>query len=243
LQIRSPRRIAALRAAPPHHRPTDRKTPQDFVMNWLYAIVVLLAATLAVLFWRSFAQEAVFGHQRGLLYRNGRLQKEVGPARHRFLKAFGRLDIYDVRRQPLILAGQEILTRDNISARVSLVGALSLEELLTKRGDLDAGLLADVAEKAKALGFELPALAIRDVMLPANLKRALAGVLEAKKHAERNLEKARGEQAVLRSLANSSKIYDGYPALLQARRIEAMAQGKNSIIFGGEGVSLAPQKG
>jgi hypothetical protein len=86
-------------------------------------------------------------------------------------------------------------------------------------------------------------LAVRDVMLPANLKKAYSGALEAQKEAQKNLEKARGEQAVLRSLANSSKLYEEHPSLLQARVIQALANGNNSIVFGADDkMSIAKKK-
>lgn len=68
-------------------------------------------------------------------------------------------------------------------------------------------------------------------MLPANLKKAFAGILEAKKEAQKQLEKARGEQAVLRNLANSSAMFDGNPMLLQARIIQSLSNGNNTVIF------------
>jgi hypothetical protein len=68
-------------------------------------------------------------------------------------------------------------------------------------------------------------------MLPANLKRAFAGVLEAQKEAQRQLEKARGEQAVLRNLANSSAMYASNPMLLQARLVQVLDGGNNNVVF------------
>jgi regulator of protease activity HflC (stomatin/prohibitin superfamily) len=114
------------------------------------------------------------------------------------------------------------------------VGNLTLEELLDKKTELNAKLLASVEEGAKLLGLTVSAFAVRDVMLPANLKKAFVGTLEAQKEAQRQLEVARGEQAVLRSLANSSKLYENNPSLLQARVIQALSNGNNSIIFGSD---------
>lgn len=118
----------------------------------------------------------------------------------------------------------QILLRD-------AVAAVTLEELLENRSRIDTQLLSEAKDKAATLGLELSALAIRDIMLPANLKRAFAGVLEAQKEAQKQLEVARGEQAVLRSLANSAKMYDGNPSLLQARLIQNLSEGNNTITF------------
>ena len=53
---------------------------------------------------------------------------------------------------------------------------------------------------------------------------------------------ARGEQAVLRNLANSSAMYDRNPMLLQARLIQTLSTGANTIVFkAGEGLSVSPE--
>lgn len=119
----------------------------------------------------------------------------------------------------------QILLRD-------LVSAVTLDALLEKKGEIDTQLLAGITGKAAALGLHVSALSIKDIMLPANLKKAFSGVLEAQKEAQRQLEKARGEQAVLRNLANSSSLYENNPMLLQARLVQALSGGNNSIVFG-----------
>lgn len=113
----------------------------------------------------------------------------------------------------------------------SLAGNATIEELLEKKGEIDAQLLAGVADKAMEIGLKVSALAVKDIMLPANLKKAFSGVLEAQKEAQRQLEKVRGEQAVLRNLANASGMYESNPMLLQARLIQALSTGNNSIVF------------
>ena len=119
-----------------------------------------------------------------------------------------------------------------------LVAGMTVDELLEQRTTLDDKLLAAMQEKMQALGITLHSLAMRDIILPANLKRAYAGVLEAQMEAQKQLEKARGEQAVLRSLANSSKMYDNNPSLLQARIVQALADGKNTIVYSADGKTV-----
>ena len=80
-------------------------------------------------------------------------------------------------------------------------------------------------------------------MLPNNLKRAYAGVLEAQKEAERRLEQARGEQAVVRSLANTARMLGENPALVQARMLQALDTGGNTLVFGSTDLATLTQKG
>jgi regulator of protease activity HflC (stomatin/prohibitin superfamily) len=115
-----------------------------------------------------------------------------------------------------------------------LVAMTTIDELLEKKTEADAQLLASAATRAERLGLRISALALRDIVLPANLKKAFAAALEAQKDAQRQLEAARGEQAALRSLAISSKMHENNPALLQARLIQALSSGANTIVFNGD---------
>jgi regulator of protease activity HflC (stomatin/prohibitin superfamily) len=124
------------------------------------------------------------------------------------------------------------------SAQMALrhvVGQLSLADTLEKQSAINADVLSRTIATAKILGLEVPDLAIRDVTLPANLKRAFAGVIEAQKDAQRKLEIARGEHALLRTLSNASRLYAENPALLQARAMQALETGQNSIVLGVDG--------
>ena len=122
------------------------------------------------------------------------------------------------------------------------IAPLTLDEFLERPTDMDASMVKSLAEKTHGLGFEIKNVILRDVILPANLKRAYAGLLEAKKEALKKLEQARGEQAVLRNLANSSVLYDKNPALFKARLLQALSSGQNSIVFNVDGaVTITPQ--
>lgn len=111
------------------------------------------------------------------------------------------------------------------------IGLISVEELLATKNSIEQQMLQIISEPASDLGLSVSRLAIKDIILPGNLRKAFSGILEAQKDAQRQLEKARGEQAVLRKLANSSGMYESNPALLQARLIQALSSGNNSIVF------------
>ncbi len=112
-----------------------------------------------------------------------------------------------------------------------VIGSISLEEFLDAKNAAEQQMLQIISEPAADLGLSVSRLAIKDIILPGNLRKAFSGILEAQKDAQRQLEKARGEQAVLRKLANSSGMYESNPALLQARLIQALSSGNNSIVF------------
>ena len=128
-------------------------------------------------------------------------------------------------------------------ARIALrnvVFGLTLDEVMEDRETVPNAVLTALGPVAERLGYAIASVAIRDVMLPGNLKRAYAGVLEAKKEAERRLEVARGEQAVLRSLANTARMVEGNPALLQLRMLQAAEGGGNAVHFEMRAAEQAP---
>jgi regulator of protease activity HflC (stomatin/prohibitin superfamily) len=238
------------------------------VLEYFVIVVLLMLAGLGVWLWKNLTSTTVFEYQKGLLFKDGKLSRELDAGHYRYLSKRSTIEVFDLRRRALDLIGQEILTKDNVSIRLSVVGqiqvtepmkvlqqsesymaevyaltqlalrdavsTMTLDELLVNRTALDQLIQSNVTERANDMGLSITNLAVRDIMLPPNLKKAYAGVLEAQKNAQVNLEKARGEQAVLRSLANSSKLYAENPSLLQARVIQALSTGKNTIVFGAD---------
>ena len=70
-------------------------------------------------------------------------------------------------------------------------------------------------------------------MFPGEMKKAFAQVVKAQKEGQAVLEKARGETAALRSLANAARMIDDNPNLLQLRALQAFADsGGNTLVLG-----------
>jgi regulator of protease activity HflC (stomatin/prohibitin superfamily) len=113
-----------------------------------------------------------------------------------------------------------------------LVGAVPMDELLSKRKQLAEMLLGGSREKAAELGIELLQAGIKDVMFPGELKNIYAQVVNARNEGLAALERARGESAALRNLANAAKLLENNPALLQLRILQAVENKPgNTIVF------------
>ena len=70
-------------------------------------------------------------------------------------------------------------------------------------------------------------------MVPSELKRAFAGIVAARREGEAALERARGETAALRTLANAGRIVEDNPGLLQLRILQQLgASSGNTIMLG-----------
>jgi regulator of protease activity HflC (stomatin/prohibitin superfamily) len=203
--------------------------------------------------------------ERVLAYRDGRFEEILGPGGHRRRgrrRAFVRVP---VRPRLLFVPGQEVLTADGLSVRVSLavavsttdprrwheavdhadgfvysalqiglreaVAAQTLEELLAARVPLSDGLRERVQASADAVGISVDSLAVRDVMVPAELRRAAADVATARAQGQAVLERARSEVAATRALANAARMIADQPALLQLRTLQAVEAGRATVVL------------
>ncbi len=65
----------------------------------------------------------VEAHQEGLLYVQGAFVRRLGPGRHRFWRtpeATPEVTVIDLRRRSVAITGQELMTRDKVTLRLSL---------------------------------------------------------------------------------------------------------------------------
>jgi regulator of protease activity HflC (stomatin/prohibitin superfamily) len=118
---------------------------------------------------------------------------------------------------------QELYVATQLALRTA-VGEATVEDLLEGRLNLGERLTELVAERAPALGIEVFEIDVRDVMLPGEVKTAFAEVLRARAEGRAALERARGESAALRNLANAARLIDGNPALMNLRLLQTIAQ-------------------
>ncbi len=86
--------------------------------GWLVALIVVAGLTLvgAVLSIRVLRE-----YERGVVFRVGRLRPLYGPGLRRILPAAERLVRVDLRVVTLTIPPQEVITRDNVPARVNAV--------------------------------------------------------------------------------------------------------------------------
>jgi CelD/BcsL family acetyltransferase involved in cellulose biosynthesis len=118
-----------------------------------------------------------------------------------------------------------------------IVGGAKIDELLEARERFGERLVELAAGPVSDLGLRLLGADIKDVMFPGELKKIFAQVVQARQEGLAALEKARGETAALRNLANAARLVDGNPALIQLRMLQAVAaQPGSTIVLGAPGV-------
>lgn len=122
----------------------------------------------------------------------------------------------------------------------TVISATDVEELLETRAELGAKVLQGCEEAARRLGLNLQRVAIRDLTLPGDLKKIFAQVVKARQEGRAALERARGETAALRSLANAAQMAQGNPQLLQLRWLQVAGQQPGSTLVIGMPPDRAP---
>ncbi len=114
-----------------------------------------------------------------------------------------------------------------------IVGLAKIDELLEKRETLGVKLMELAAPKAQELGLKLVSVNVKDVMFTGELKKIFAQVVKAQKEGLAILEKARGETAALRNLANAAKLLENNPALMQLRLLQHLEESSgNTLVLG-----------
>jgi regulator of protease activity HflC (stomatin/prohibitin superfamily) len=124
-----------------------------------------------------------------------------------------------------------------------IVGKEKIDAILENRAGVSARLLELTSQKAGELGLKLISADVKDIMFPGDMKKAFAQVVKAQKEGQAALERARGETAALRSLANAARTMDDNPNLLQLRALQALADSTgNTLVFGLPGGAVPIQK-
>jgi regulator of protease activity HflC (stomatin/prohibitin superfamily) len=118
------------------------------------------------------------------------------------------------------------------------VGAAKIDDLLAQRDEIGKRLADVVRPHVEAVGLRIHRVEVKDVMFPGELKRIFAEVVRARKEGQAALERARGEAAALRSLANAARLVEESPALMNLRVLQSVG---GAAASGGTVVLGVPQ--
>jgi len=134
------------------------------------------------------------------------------------------LDV-DARAEESLRLAAQVAVRDVFAGH-------DVESLVAARPELTAALLAAVTPAATALGVRAEQVVVRDVAAPVEVRRAQLTLHTARQDGLAALERARGETAALRALANGAKVLAEHPGLLQVRTAEAAGRTGGTVVLG-----------
>jgi regulator of protease activity HflC (stomatin/prohibitin superfamily) len=122
------------------------------------------------------------------------------------------------------------------SAAHEVVASYTLRELIADPKLLPKEVQAKIAKTIP--GAKVTGVLLIAITLPPETRKMFTDVERSKIEAESALERARGEQAALRALANAARLIKDNPALANLRFLQTLEQapGAKTIVIGGDAV-------
>jgi len=102
------------------------------------------------------------------------------------------------------------------------LGQKTLEEILAEKAAAESAVGESLRAELAAIGVELRAIALKDVILPGEMREILNKVVTAEKEAQANLIRRREETAATRSLLNTAKLLEENPILVRLKELETL---------------------
>ncbi len=102
------------------------------------------------------------------------------------------------------------------------LGKRSLEEILAEKVDIDESVAESVRREMETVGVRVGAIALKDIILPGDMREILNQVVTAEKQAQANLIRRREETAATRSLLNTAKLMENNPLLVRLKELETL---------------------
>jgi len=116
----------------------------------------------------------------------------------------------------------------------SILGQSQLDDLLSKREDINSELQKVIDQQTEPWGIKVTAVEVKNVDLPAEMQRAIAKQAEAERERRAKIIHAEGEFQASQKLADAAKIISSEPVTLQLRFLQTLteiATEKNSTII------------
>jgi regulator of protease activity HflC (stomatin/prohibitin superfamily) len=117
----------------------------------------------------------------------------------------------------------------------SILGQVDLDELLTKRDEINQRLRRIVDEVTEPWGVKVTLVEIKDVELPDSMRRAMAIQAQAERERRGKVIHAQGEFQAAADLARAAELLETHPAALQLRvlgtMVEVSAERNSTLIF------------
>lgn len=128
-----------------------------------------------------------------------------------------------------------------------ILGQIELDDLLSKREELNMKLQAVLDVATEPWGIKISAVTIRDVSLPESMLRAIAKQAEAERERRSRIILADGEFQASQKMMEAAELYQKVPIAMKLRELQTLAEiarEKNLIVVttgapGGETGSIA----
>ncbi|MCS7107259.1 MAG: slipin family protein [Acidilobaceae archaeon] len=127
-----------------------------------------------------------------------------------------------------------------------IIGQLELDELLTRRDEINKRLQEILDQLTDPWGIKVTAVTLKEVKLPETMLRAMAKQAEAERQRRSRVIEAEGERQAAAIMAEAATMYEKHPVAVRLRELQTLieiAREKNMVIVtptsvGGDTVAL-----
>lgn len=106
----------------------------------------------------------------------------------------------------------------------SIVGQVELDELLANRDKINKKIQEIIDRQTDPWGIKVVSVEVRDVVLPENMKRAMARQAETERDRRAKVINAEGEYQAAERLVQAAKMMQESPIALQLRYLQTMSE-------------------
>jgi regulator of protease activity HflC (stomatin/prohibitin superfamily) len=106
----------------------------------------------------------------------------------------------------------------------SIIGRMELDEVLAKRAEINIEVQSILDARVEQWGMNITAVEIKDISLPAEMKRAMARQAEAERERRAKVIMAEGELQAAEKLTQAARLIGSEPAALQLRLYQTMVE-------------------
>ena len=106
----------------------------------------------------------------------------------------------------------------------SIIGRMELDEVLAKRAEINTEVQEILESRVEQWGVNITAVEIKDISLPAEMKRAMARQAEAERERRAKIIMSDGELQAAERLAQAARLMASDPAALQLRLYQTMVE-------------------
>lgn len=211
------------------------------------------------LFWLLNSIRILNEYERGVIFRLGRVLGEPkGPGFIFVFFPIDRIVVVSLRLIALDIPPQEIITKDNVSAKVnavtyfrvidpikaliqvqdyqyatsqmaqttlrSILGEMELDDLLSQREKINNQLQNILDQQTEPWGIKVASVAVKDVDLSEELRRAMARQAEAERERRAKIIAAEGEFQAAEKITQAAEMMQKQPAAIQLRYLQTLVE-------------------
>jgi regulator of protease activity HflC (stomatin/prohibitin superfamily) len=132
-----------------------------------------------------------------------------------------------VDQQRAIVEVEDYLYATSMMAQTTLrsvLGQSQLDDLLSKREEINAELQRIIDQQTEPWGVKVSAVEVKNVDLPQEMQRAIARQAEAERERRAKVIHAEGEFQAAQRLADAAAVIGQHPAALQLRYLQTLVE-------------------